>query len=176
MTSSDPDKRLHEAASQGDEALMQAALDEGADIDSINDFGSTPLICAVTDGHLNAVRFLVAQGAALEHRSKYGISALDQAVSWEHPAVVTFLLEVGAQVDGSDERGTTPLMIAAARGNLSIVKMLLDKGADPSHRDVDGWNAWDCATEKSEEETAAYLAETQPRPVPDTPPEKKHGH
>src|SRR5262249_14503791 len=120
---------------------------------------STALVCAATGGHVDAAKLLIARGTNLERRAGWGLSALHQAVSWEQLEMVKALLDAGAQIDGTTDDGTTSLMIAAARGNLPIVRLSMDRRATRDGRDSRGWNAWACATEKCEDEVAAFLAQ-----------------
>src|SRR5438045_9560170 len=122
-----PNEQLLAAASSGDVAGVEHALASGACVDAVNTFGSTPLVCAATDGHVDVAKLLIARGTNLERRAGWGLSALHQAASWERSEMVTALLDAGAQVDGTTVDGTTSLMIAAARGNLPIVRWLLDR-------------------------------------------------
>ena len=76
------------------------------------------------------------------------------------------LLDAGADVDGVTSEGVTPLMCAAAFGEMESVRLLLARGADPNRRDDKSFSAADCASEKGNDEIAAFLDELVSRPSP----------
>src|ERR1017187_8453733 len=71
-----PDSALHKAAREGDLAKLLSLLDFGADPNQRDGNGNRPLIEAVSAGHLNAVRALIAAGANPNLTSSGGRTAL----------------------------------------------------------------------------------------------------
>ena len=95
--------RLLAVIEAGDAAETRLALGAGADVEAVNDAGTTPLACACLYGRLTIVRLLIEHGADLARRTRVGLSAFEQAVSWGHPAVVEALLDAGLDVDWTDD-------------------------------------------------------------------------
>jgi ankyrin repeat protein len=69
-------------------------LDWGADINTQDDFGATPLAHAVMLGHLEVVKWLVQHGASLELKNVNGETALALATSNEKAAIFQFLISL----------------------------------------------------------------------------------
>lgn len=78
------DTALHHAVRVAyDVRFMQGLLDAGADIESRNARGETPLIAAVKNGNREFVALLVAKGADIMAKDKDEKTALDLAVAAE---------------------------------------------------------------------------------------------
>lgn len=110
---------------------MATLLLNGAGKDALNNRGETPLGLAAEEGHLGAVKTLLAACVDVNmHSTADGSTALHSAAYYRHDKVVDALLSSGADKDALDNDGTTPLMRAAGEGSLGAVKSLLTAGAD----------------------------------------------
>ena len=90
---------------------------------------NVPLVEAVANNDLKAVRALIAQGADANVKSNVGIPVLFVAVRRESAPIVEALLKRGADPNVRDvDTDFTPLLEAI--GRLDIVKLLLAAGAD----------------------------------------------
>lgn len=99
----DGETSMHKAAFSGDVGRLEdlLAADGRCALERFNDRGMTPLICAVENGHQDAVTLLLEAGAnvnAHDLRSG-GDSALICAVSGKDGAMVKLLLEARADPD-----------------------------------------------------------------------------
>lgn len=123
---------LHQAASGGDAALVEALLDAGANVDATCHKGDTPLLLAAWHGHAAVARVLLDRGANANHTNMAGSMALHKASVRGHADVVRELLtRGGADVNAAQaENGDTALTLAAWRGQAATVKLLLGYGAD----------------------------------------------
>ena len=83
---------------------------------------------AAQKGHLEVVRFLVAQGAKVDAPANDGYTPLSVAAQNGHLEVVRFLEAQGAKVDTPNKGGATPLYIAAQNGHLEVVRFLEAQG------------------------------------------------
>lgn len=92
----------------------------------------TPLIVAVEDGGLAAVKHLVRQGVDMESWDMTGETALHKAARGNRLQIVKFLANSGARLDAWSKSGSTPLHVAIDSGNTEMIQTLLELGADPS--------------------------------------------
>ena len=85
---------FHYLVVENDIARAAKLLDWGADINTQDDFGATPLIHAVTLGHLDLVKWLVQHGSNLELKNVNGETALATATSNEKAGIFQFLVSL----------------------------------------------------------------------------------
>ena len=60
---------MHAAADRGDLITLKLLLQRKATIDEADGVGRTPLLCAVENGQLDAVKFLIEQKANVKVRA-----------------------------------------------------------------------------------------------------------
>lgn len=131
---------------------MQILLDRGADIETRNDRGATPLITASAHGNLALVTLLLAQGARIDAVDRDGNTALHEASFQSHPSCVDALLAAGAPTTTRNNFGFLPLHQAVRRfwetagesrkdrlaRQAQVISRLLRHGADPDMHDDAG--------------------------------------
>ena len=118
------------ATRNGRDGVVSAIL-QGANKDALDCDGESPLIWAVTEGHLPMVNALVAAGVNVNaRRGSDGSAVLHIAAGRGRDEMVSSLLRKGAYKDVLDNTGTTPLLWATAAGHLSAVETLLAAGAN----------------------------------------------
>ncbi len=121
--------------------LFEFWLKQGADINGINNNGTTPLSYAAGEDRAKFVKLLVARGAKINHpQDDDRLPFLVAAREGQLNAVKT-LLEAGATLETSSEDGTTALAMAAREGQSSVLDFLLEKGAKPNKTNNEGWTA-----------------------------------
>ena len=138
------DQQLIEAAARGELALVKTLLDQGADLNTKDEYGRTALTEAAGRGDLETVRLLLDKGADLNTNASSGWPALTEAAGRGDLETVRLLLDKGAPVDAKDRNGSTALMQAAVhgpKGRPEVVRLLLDKGVDLNAKDKQGWTA-----------------------------------
>src|SRR5262245_48464482 len=95
-------EQLLEAARTGNLQRVQELLNKGADIQTKNKYGTTPLFFAAAKGHLEVARFLLEKGADPNQKDTfYGSTAIEWAAQEGHFDVVKLLLQKGA--NGADD-------------------------------------------------------------------------
>jgi hypothetical protein len=119
---------------------MALFVERGANPRRANKNGEQPLQLAAWNGHMDAVKWLLANGVALNREGKYW-SALHYAVFGGHVDLAKYLIERGAEVNSRSPNDSTPLMMAAREGREGMVKILLESGADPKSKNDWGDNA-----------------------------------
>ncbi len=126
------------ASRDGNTYEISRLLANGADPNTSDRFGNTPLTIAAHFGRTDAAKLLLKNGAAVN-----GIAGrmppLHCAVNSEHPETVVCLLTKGADPNAADKYGTTPLAIAANNGNAILARLLLAAGANVEQEDGRGW-------------------------------------
>ncbi len=150
------------AAQSGDEQAVKALLAAGADAQTKDRAGLSPLAAAVLAGHL-AVVMLLAEGAtgSLDH-------ALQLAAVKGHTPVMAVLMDRGASPHAVSVEALTPMMYAAEYGHVEAVKLLRQRGASVTALDENLKTAANHAEENGHEDVAAYLRE--PDRSADSPP------
>jgi ankyrin repeat protein len=90
----------------------------------------SPLIAAVKEGNLAAVRSLIGQRADINAREVDGTTALHWATQLANLAAIDLLISAGANVNAVNRYGVTSLSLAARQGNAALLTALFDAGAD----------------------------------------------
>lgn len=93
---------------------------------------ATPLIDAVKQGDVSAVRALIKAGADVRAPEGDGATALHWAAYRDSIELTRMLLDAGASAGAANDLGVTPLHLAAANGNAALLRLLLDKRVDPN--------------------------------------------
>jgi ankyrin repeat protein len=91
-------ERLHRAAAEGDVAGARSLIEGGADLNTFDDVGFTPLHYAVRNGHHGLAKLLLDAGANVNAReeSTNSNTAISVAVTEASPEMVELLLQRGA--------------------------------------------------------------------------------
>jgi len=105
--------------------VLTTALSAGA-------LAGPPLVSAVRDGDIAAVRLLLGQGEDANSAEGDGLSALHWAARRDEPEIAKVLLASDATTDAKTRNGAyTPLHEASKAGNPAVARVLLEAGADP---------------------------------------------
>jgi len=131
-------RELTDAAQLGDLALVEQALQNGADVNDNSGRGAqTPLHKAAIGGHVDVARVLLDAGADIRATDFSGYTPLHRACDNGHLDVVRVLLEAGADghaadndTDNDEKEDSTPLHRACDNGHLDVVRVLFEAGAD----------------------------------------------
>jgi len=121
---------LHQAAVTGQSAMCELLLERGAQVDGLDDEGSTALHYASASGSCAVVQVLLRGGADVKLKQKHGLTPAHWASHKGHTEVLELLLSYDAPVDARAVEGASPLHLAANRGHLAAVRVLLEKGAN----------------------------------------------
>lgn len=104
--------------------IVKQLCERGADIDSKNKNGSTPLLEAAASGNIEAIKALLSYGADINHQNARGLSALMLAAAHGQKAAVEYLLSQQADPDLTDKDGYTARSKAENKGHADIVPLL----------------------------------------------------
>lgn len=88
--------KLLKFCKEGNIEAVEQALKEGAEINTTDDFGDTPLHWASLGGHLAIVTFLLEKNAEINVKNSKGDTALSYASPWGYTEMVALLKAHGA--------------------------------------------------------------------------------
>ncbi len=143
---------LEYAVRSANREMVQFLVSHGADVNSRNASGITPLMMIDEDATCELIWDLINAGANVNAKDESKDTALMRAANVGNLEAVKALLEAGAKVDSINENGETALMFAAEEGKVNVVRTLVLAGADINIRDA-------------KEETALDKAVSGGRPV-----------
>ena len=140
------DQVLLTAAKVGDVPLLRKLLDEGIDVNAINDNGNTALHQPAAYAHAQSLRMMLRNGALIDSRtSSSGSTPLFYVAK---VGLARILLDRGADINITNNFGITPLIVAAKSNREAIVQLLLKNGAMISAVDDCGRTALEWAQER----------------------------
>ena len=155
------DKSLFEALRSSDLDQINYTLECGAEINSTDVLGCTPLLklldqscgtknrgfSSASSSYVNQMAsLLIDNGANLESVDPANQqSAVHKAARISNADLVYMLAELEANINAQDINGSTPLMIAVINRNYFLVKDLLDLNADTQLKNNKGLSAFDIA-------------------------------
>ena len=138
---------LFDAAREGTEAEVKAALAGGADVHARDERGRTALHWAAWKNEPAVVKALLDAGAKTNPRDIDGNTPLLAAANNPNPSVIEALIEAGATANARGWGGWTGLHAAAGNGHAAVIEALLDAGADPNAREDGGMTPLHVAAE-----------------------------
>lgn len=113
------------------EAKVRMLLDRGAEVNSAQIDGRTPLYNAASAANSDAIlNLLLVRGADPNRATANGQTPLMTAAGHGGVEAMRMLIAAKANVNARNGAGATPLMAAAASRSAEAVKLLLDRGAD----------------------------------------------
>jgi cytohesin len=172
------DNSIHSAAGVGHIEAVKQHLAKGADVNTKDGDGDTPLDWAIIRNHTETADLLrkhggktgdelkaadkptvpVAEAAQLEPpTAKAPDISIDFAAESGNIEAVKQHLDAGTDVNVGRLSGITPLHYAAYHGHKEVAELLIAKGADVNAKDVTGRTPLDSAIFRNHPETANLL-------------------
>ena len=121
------DLDLLNEASWGRTENVKLLLESGADVNTRDTNGDTPLITAAFMGFNETIKLLLEKGADVNAKNNLGSTALMEAATMNRPEAVEILLKRGADTKATNIAGLTALD-AALRENHAEMAQLLRTG------------------------------------------------
>ena len=122
-----------------DPAVCQVLIDAGADIETKDDMGRSPLHWACMSGALAVVKILMAAGAGVCGTCNYENTRLIFTAHGGDTETVRSLVGLKeVDVNHKDTDGRTALLLAADEKHADVVQVLIDAGADIEAKDEEG--------------------------------------
>ena len=135
------DFNLMIAASKGFPGEIDRLTAIGANINSHNEYGSTPLIIAVDYNHTETVKAILNHSPSLDDFTSDSETALLLAVKKNYTAIAEMLVRAGAQIDLADYKGAASLHYASLYNYPEMTDMLLYYNAQVNSKTDDGTSA-----------------------------------
>ena len=124
-----------------DPAVCQVLSDAGADIETKDDMGRSPLHMSCCSGALAVAKILVAAAAGVCVTDSYGLTPLLVAAFHEHTETVRYLVglkDVDVNHSGDKGKGHTALFLACQKNYPEVAQVLIAAGADIQTRNENG--------------------------------------
>src|SRR5262245_28591716 len=119
----DANEDLLAAARAGNLPAIQAALEQGAGIETKTAYGQTSLYLAAMSGHEEVVRFLLSKGAVVDVTDTfYKAPMISFVLQRKHYGVAKML--IARSTSNPDQK----LAAVAGAGNADLVQVVLDSG------------------------------------------------
>lgn len=129
---------FHQAAFMGDIEKLKELTASTKDLDAYQQYGLTPLHCAILGENLDAVEFLLQAGARIDVLTPRGHSALHFAALTGKRELLELCVESGLDLNKPESTGYTPLHFAMVQEQLFNAQYLIEKGANPLLADIHG--------------------------------------
>ena len=130
MTQEELNKKLLDAVRINNISEVEEAMSLGADVNSADDDGWTPLIYAAYRGNTDITILLLKHRTNINAVDKYGNTALMRACWNDYTDIARLLLKHGAKTDLKNRNGDTALINACRKGYTDITRLLIEHGAD----------------------------------------------
>ena len=162
----DLDNMLYDAAVKGDFESVRRYIDMGANINSVDNSGSTiiyriSLLKNLSMDQMNCLNYLLLKGADANKENYNGYTPLTAHFSSNlfNKEFLDRLLQNNAEINSPDFDGDTPLHFAVMNNNLEAVEYLLENGANTNVKNKDGITPLHIAVkEKNYDITGRHIA------------------
>lgn len=153
---------LHTAAAKGDLASLSLLLAAGAEPDTVDAHGATPLISAAAYGHIEIVQALLARltkTASLNRQDRRGYTALTYATVAGNAPIVRLLLQKGAHPKVASHENKSPMIYAIECDHPEVVLALMEAGVNADKKTASGGTPLTCAVLNGHVELTKILLE-----------------
>ena len=156
------------ASEKGKPDIIKLLLEHGADVNSKDMDGNTPLniVCKRysyfedTSYLFEIIQLLLEHGSNVNSRNDNGVTPFMTACSnIIETKTFELLIKYGAEINAIDKDFWTPLMYACEARSYEEAKLLLEYGADVNSRNIDGNTALIIACDEDFTEIAKLLLE-----------------
>lgn len=129
---------LMQAAKNGNIDEIKQLLSLGADVNTADKYGWTPLMMATQYNHILAAQLLLSAGAKVNAITTFGWTTLFYSAQ-ESVEITKLLLDAGADVNVIDQYGQIALDFAIIMNNVETTQLLLAAGANVNHPNGGWW-------------------------------------
>jgi ankyrin repeat protein len=119
------DRELFEAVGENFLSEVRRLVSVGADVNTKDNHGWTPLHRASHYGHVQVFHALREHGSDIDAKNNDGLTPLHVACYTGHVHIVKEMREHGGDIDAKDIHGFMPLHLACDQGHLAVVYELV---------------------------------------------------
>ena len=142
-------------------SLVSELLDEGAELEALGEYNSTPLCAASITGLYDVVKLLISKNCNIEPLDESNLTPLHWAAIKGNCSVGQLLIESKANPNISDDSLKTPLHYAVLKKHNEFAKLLIRSSADVSIMDCDNQTPIDLANEESKDAILALCKQKE---------------
>ena len=136
---------VYSAARKGDTITLLTLIEINKDtINTVNEYGHTPLILAAYNNQIETVKFLTSHGVKINYKSSQG-TALHGAAYKGYFDIIKLLVESGAETNIQDDNGAVALSYSTIAKNTIVSTYLFNAGANVFLKDATGDSPLDYA-------------------------------
>ena len=137
--------------------LVGALIEAGANVDSRDVAGRSPLVVSISLEQAVIAQYLVTADAKINGVVGDAWYPLVEASKKGYVRLVKLLIDEGVDINVQDKLGRSALMVAVNRGHTDLVSILLEAGADIKQRDIHGIDAVVLAQTSSQKRIKSML-------------------
>ena len=130
---------LHYAILSNNFSMVRKCVEEGCDINQVDEEENTPILLASSHGDLEIFKYLIEHNAKLDVKDSHGNSPLHLIISESQPhAFIDYILSVpNIDINETNYDSETPLHVACKNGYDYAVQKLVEMGANLNSYDKD---------------------------------------
>ncbi len=117
---------------RGNCGIARLLIDNGVDVNAVNEDGVTAIRMAIFNGHQDLVQLLIENGADVCAADQDGVTAIQAAAMHNRTEIVRLLIENGADVNAAGKGGLTAMQIALSDNRKELMRVLVENGAEPT--------------------------------------------
>ena len=125
---------LHLASEKGKITCVKLLINDGADVDALDNDERCPLYGAAALGRVTCCKMLLEAGCNVNQADSSNVSSLFIASECGNTKTIEVLLDYNADVNIETSSGKTALMAAVGENKASACQLLLSRGANPEIR------------------------------------------
>ena len=148
---------LFYAIKYSNKSWITKLLGQGANLNTKNIDGKTPIMVALEIGNKDIIDYLLNQDIDINLKDNTGKNVLFYAIENKLIDISRILLKRGSEVDIKSAFGETLLMKAISIGDIELIKTLIKKGCDINELDNDGFGAVYFAVMNDREKVLEYI-------------------
>ncbi|KAI1053810.1 hypothetical protein LB507_007482 [Fusarium sp. FIESC RH6] len=121
---------LHYVCFVQSKSLADLLINNGAELDAVDESGGTPLFLALEWGNIEIAKALLSRGVSVTLPDKSGQTPLHIVAEQGNVDLARQILDRGADICAQARDGWTPLLYASKEGHCDVVKLFLERGAN----------------------------------------------